>query len=142
MKLCTVGNPNKLLQEGGTIYIQMFVGNVTGDPLRTIAAFLGLSLANGSALSGAKPKVPFEIQMLERHLWAAFAKHCCPVSPELPSPVSSRSAKAVSATLYVWMTFLRIRGQSWKFLKEGILLWEILNAPRTAEDDTGTDDER
>ena len=129
----------QLLKEGGQVCDQVFVGNVTGDALRGIADFIGETLADGNVLSGEAPQIPFVIKMFEQRLVAAWLEHCVPVSPELPSPVNDEWAKAVPATLYVWMRFQRLRGQSWEFIKDGTLCWETLNAPLKDDEDVSVD---
>ena len=117
----------------GEVFAAIVVTNVTEGPIRTIADYAGLKLNRGNCIAGTISEVPLSLNYLEVALWSSFAKEAKTTVLDLPCPLNDLAIQSVYMALYAWLSFLRVPGQSWAFLEDGVTLWREIqshNEPR------------
>ena len=114
----------------------LIITNVTRDPIRTMADYVGVKLKRGNVIAGTSSNVPKPFCNLERELWKSFEKEAKTAVLDLPCPLNEEAIQSVYMTLYAWFSFLRVPNQSWDFLKNGVTLWrEIQDATKDDDED-------
>ena len=108
------------------MFDSLIISHVTEEPMQKIADYLGLELKKGNAIAGTRSKIPTILFHFEYWLWCYFVEECKYPVLDMPWALSDYTIKCVNMTLYVWLGFMRVPGQSWYFLKDRTTVWHAM----------------
>ena len=99
-------------------------GNLTEPTCTLVARFLGLQYnPTRNAIGGTNVTVPPVLHVVNDVLLALFWHHCACSGLDFPVVIKKSTERSLAAAVYFWSSFLRVPGQSWHFLGNGITIW-------------------
>ena len=102
--------------EDGQTWECLVNNNVAEPVLDCIAGFLGVVIMPGNLLSGRPRQMPLCMWIAQGVVHNAFIDYCRS-QDTLLFPLDKETTFRVRATTYVWLSFLRVRGQDYSFLR-------------------------